>query len=119
MPIWESLIPRDPEPNGTKVTLIHQRSGEDTPMQPELFRFSNDVYVWNYWTNKQMEPQEKYIVRAMAPDGRQSYATVTTPSFLPIPVIFLQRLKHVFTSGSTHIQQGKKNYPNIDIDPPA
>jgi|GEM_PF-484588 hypothetical protein len=87
MPIWESLIPRDPEPNGTKVTLIHQRSGEDTPMQPELFRFSNDVYVWNYWTNKQMEPQEKYIVRAMAPDGRQSYATVTTPSFLPIPVI--------------------------------
>jgi hypothetical protein len=87
MPIGESLIPRDPEPNSTKVTLIHRSSGEETPMQRELFRFSNNVYVWNYWTNKQLQPQEEYIVRAVAPDGMQSYATVTIPSVLPVPDI--------------------------------
>jgi hypothetical protein len=87
MPIGKSLIPRDPEPNGTKVILIHLSSGEETPMQRELYRFNSDVYVWNYWTNKQLEPKEEYMVRAVTPDGMQSYATVKIPSLLPVPDI--------------------------------
>lgn len=87
MPITETLIPRDPESNGTTVTMIHQRTGEETPLQPKLVRFSGNVYVWNYWTTKELEPQEEYTIRAKAPGGSQSYATITIPSELAIPDI--------------------------------
>jgi len=102
MPVGESLIPRNPEPNGTHVTLIHHSSGEQTPMPGELFRFSNDVYVWNYWTTKQLEPQEEYMVRAVAPDGRQSYASVTIPSVLPVPdIIYMDESEQGTITGTS------------------
>lgn len=85
MPITETLIPRDPEPNGTTVTMIHQRTGEETQLQPKLLRFSGNVYVWNYWTTKELEPQEEYIIRAESSAGNQSYAIITIPSELEIP----------------------------------
>lgn len=85
MPIAETLIPRDPESNGTTVTMIHQRTGEETQLQPKLLRFSGNVYVWNYWTTKELEPQEEYMIRAEAPGGNQSFAIITIPSELDIP----------------------------------
>lgn len=87
MPIGESLISTDPEPNGTEVTLIRNDTGKPTMLYASLFRFGGSAYVWNYLTAEALHPTEEYTMIATAPDGRQSRATVTIPSVLPIPEV--------------------------------
>lgn len=87
MPIGESLIPTDPDPNRTEVTLTRESSGESYVLRDSLFRFGGRAYVWNYFTDKVLHPNEEYTIRAEAEDGSYSSATVTIPSVLPVPEV--------------------------------
>lgn len=87
MPIGETLIPRDPEPNGTEVTLIRNSTGDLYTLNDSLFRFGGDAYVWNYFADETLQPNEEYTLFAESPDGGQSHAVISIPSVLPIPEV--------------------------------
>lgn len=102
MPIGETLIYKNPEPNGTKVSLIRESTGEMTALNDSLFRFGGDAYVWNYWAGTTLQPNEEYRVVAETTDGRKSQSVVTLPSFLPIPdVTYSVEEESGTVSGST------------------
>lgn len=86
MPIGETLIPTDPEPNSVEVTLTNEGTGEVVDLNDSLFVFGNDAHVLNYWTAKPLFPNEIYTIRAEAPDGRFSSVQVTIPSELSKPM---------------------------------
>ena len=87
MPIGESLIPEDPNPNGTVVHLTHLSTGELFAMDDSLFRFGNDTYVWNYRTLTAIVADDAYEITAESPAGDRSRVVVNTPSPLPIPEV--------------------------------
>lgn len=87
MPVGESLIPTNPEPNGTEVTITREATGDSFVMSDSLFRFGGNAYVWNYYTTENIQPNEMYTIRSVAPDGQQSQVNVTTPSVLPVPEV--------------------------------
>jgi hypothetical protein len=85
MPIGETLVPTDTAQK-PEVTLTRIETGETTMLNDSLFILRNNTKVWNYWTDTQLYPEEKYVLRAKAPDGRTSRATVTIPAPLPRPL---------------------------------
>ncbi len=85
MPIGQSLIPTDPEQNGTRVDLTRQSTGEVVALENSLFKFGGDIYVWNYWLSEDIRGDELYEVVAESSDGGQSRVVVATPSPLPEP----------------------------------
>lgn len=87
MPIGESLIPTDSTLQKTDVILIRESTGNTTVLKDSLFRFGGNAYVWNYWTTQNLFPDESYIIKATADDGRQSISEISMPSELPIPEI--------------------------------
>lgn len=87
MPVGESLIPTNPEPNGNEVTITREAAGDTFVMSDSLFRFGGNAYVWNYYTTENIQPNEVYTIRTEAPDGQQSWVNVTTPSVLPVPEV--------------------------------
>jgi len=87
MPIGERLFNNIPDPNGTVVTLKNLESNISVTLEDSLFEFGGPAYVWNYYTTMQLEPETMYELKAVAPDGRSSSATVKTPKRLIIPQV--------------------------------
>ncbi|MGM0588044.1 MAG: hypothetical protein ACQETE_06510 [Bacteroidota bacterium] len=102
MPIGEKLIPTDTSSSKVKVRLINEQTGESTPLQDSLFQFSNDAHVWNYWTDKALDPNTEYTLIASSPEIGFSRATVSIPSALPEPEVdFNPNNSSGFISGSS------------------
>lgn len=100
MPIGKSLLSLNSEHDGTEVRLIRESTGKETTMNDSLFRFNEDTYVWNYWTDEPIRPNEFYTVIAETPGGEQSKVRVETPSAPPIPEVdFNERLERIFVNG--------------------
>lgn len=100
MPIGRSLIPADPNENGTAVDLTRQSTGEVIVLEDSLFMFGGDTYVWNYWLTEDMNGDESYEIVAESPDGDQSRVVVNTPSPLPVPnVIYSEDFESISVSG--------------------
>ncbi|MDZ7755385.1 hypothetical protein [Rhodohalobacter sp.] len=100
MPIGRSLIPADPNENGTAVDLTRQSTGEVIALEDSLFMFGGDTYVWNYWLTEDMNGDESYEIVAESPDGDQSRVVVNTPSPLPVPnVIYSEDFESISVSG--------------------
>jgi hypothetical protein len=100
MPVGEQLLPLKPEPNGTEVRLVRESTGKVSVMNDSLFRFNQDTYVWNYWTDEPIHPNEYYTVIAESPDGEQSKVRVETPAIPPVPdVDFNERLERIYVNG--------------------
>ncbi|MEX0646148.1 MAG: hypothetical protein WEA56_15905 [Balneolaceae bacterium] len=87
MPVGKKLIPTDPEPNGTEVTLIRNDTGEEMILRDSLARFGGNAYVWNYFTGETLHANEKYTLLASTPDEKQSTASINLPSALPVPEV--------------------------------
>lgn len=87
MPIGDRLFNNKPEPNGTVVTLKNLETNISVTLEDSLFEFGGPAYVWNYYTTTALEPETMYELRAVAPDGRASSATVMTPKRLSIPEV--------------------------------
>lgn len=85
MPVSPSLLPTDPAPNGTVVHITRTATGETIALNDSLYKFDNDTYVWNYWTDTSIYGDEAYEVVAELPDGRQSRVIIDTPSLIPMP----------------------------------
>lgn len=100
MPVGKSLLPLNPEPNGTEVRLIRESTGSVSVMDDSLFRFNDDTYVWNYWTDEPIHPDEFYTIVAENPEGEKSIVRVETPSITPVPEVeFNERLERVYVHG--------------------
>lgn len=87
MPIGDTLIPTDPEPNETQVTLIRNSTGEETVLNDSLSQLRFNTYVWNYLTSENLHANEEYTLLAETPDGDHSTASINLPSELPVPTI--------------------------------
>ena len=85
MPIGEVLIPTDPSLPAAEVTLTREHTGERRAMKDSLFRFGGNTYVWNYWTDFTIYPNEVYTIRAASGEGEMSMVTVDTPSEISQP----------------------------------
>lgn len=100
MPVGTSLLPLDAEPNGTEVRLVRESTGSVTAFKDSLFRFNEDTYVWNYWTDEPIQPNELYTIIAENPDGEQSKVRVETPVLAPVPEVdFNERLERIYVNG--------------------
>lgn len=87
MPIGERLFNNKPDPNGTVVTLKNLESNITVTLEDSLFEFGGPAFVWNYYTTVPLEPETMYELKAVAPDGRTSSATVKTPKQLIVPEV--------------------------------
>lgn len=85
-PIRESIY-STPEPIDATVTLTRKSTGETEVLQDSLFRLSQNRYVWNYWTDTPLHPEEEYTVRAEDSDGRYSQGTAYVPQNFETPSV--------------------------------
>lgn len=100
MPIGKSLLPTDTTSNGTVVRMIRESTGDVTIMNDSLFQFNQDAYVWNYWTDVPVRPEEYYTIVAESQEGEQSIVTIKTPSIAPMPEVeFNERFERIQVSG--------------------
>lgn len=87
MPVGETLLPAATAGEKAEVTLTRMETGETIILNDSVFTFRNNTTVTNYWTDIRLHPEEEYSLKAKAPDGRSSRATVTIPPPLPRPLI--------------------------------
>lgn len=87
MPVGETLLPTGTAGEKAEVTLTRMETGETITLNDSVFTFRNNTAVTNYWTDIRLHPEEEYTLKAEAPDGRSSRATVTIPPPLPRPLI--------------------------------
>lgn len=64
--------------NGT-VTLENLSSGEAAVLKDSLFQYSANIYAYNFRTDKKLEPNEIYKLRAVRSDGAESSVIITMP----------------------------------------
>ncbi|MEX2601842.1 MAG: hypothetical protein WD355_09355 [Balneolaceae bacterium] len=85
IPLRKSILELPPIDDVT-VTLTHLESGEQTVMQDSLYRFYYDeAQTYNYLTNMEILPEQRYRLDAKHADGRSSHTTVTIPPEFPEP----------------------------------
>jgi len=100
MPIGESLIPTNPNENGTAVDLTRQSTGEGFALEDSLYKFGGDTYVWNYWLTENMNGNESYEIVAESAAWDQSRVVVDTPSPLPQPnIVYSEDFESISVSG--------------------
>lgn len=101
MPIGESIIPTNQNPNGTEVSILQVKTGQSSLLNDSLFKF-NDAYVWNYWSPDSILANEEYLITAIDSEGKQSSVIVNTPSALSLPQIeYSQDFETISVSGTT------------------
>ena len=110
MPIGKSLINRNPEPNGTRATLVHSITGQSVSFSDSLFKFGGDAYVWNYLSEEELQANNRYRFIAENPEGKSSYAQINLPSDLPLPVV--EEYNTGFESG---IFNGESDDPIVSV----
>ncbi len=86
MPIRESIF-ATPEPIDATVTLERKLTGETEILEDSLFLLSQDRYVWNFWTDTPLHPEEEYTIRAESSDGRYSQGTAYVPKNFVTPTV--------------------------------
>lgn len=89
MPVRDSLY-FSPRPIDAEVTLENVNTGESVVMHDSLFSFVQGVYVYNFWTTMNVEPEQTYRLTARDttnPEDRESFAEVTLPPDFPTPVV--------------------------------
>lgn len=92
MPVREEFFLDPDRPLDASVTLEHMESGESVIMNDSLFAYAHDVYVWNFWTTMNLQPEQTYRLTAKRPDAPAnhfSHAEVTLPPDFPVPVVLI------------------------------
>jgi len=75
-----------PDINGTEVTLHHVETGASSLMKDSLFTFAGRS-VWNYWSDMNLNPDQKYRIIAKNPDGNISSSEIQLPEDFTTPII--------------------------------
>lgn len=105
MPVREELF-LDPRPVDVTVTLEHLNSGERVVMNDSLFAYAHDRYAWNFWTTKELLPEETYLLNAQKSDGMFSRARVTLPSEFHAPIVLIQNSPRGVPERATIVLEG-------------
>jgi hypothetical protein len=72
-----------------KVILENVKTGNTIIMQDSLFGEGSGFNYINFYTLADIEPDQTYRVKAEHPDGRTSWAILTTPEEFPTPLFIL------------------------------
>lgn len=102
-PLRNQVDPPDQIPE-MRVTLKHLESGEEVVMKDSLFALDESVPGTNVYTSElDIQPEQKYQLKAERPDGVSSHVTVTIPPDFPTPFLitggFDERYGNVFLRG--------------------
>lgn len=92
---WVRIVPprgelnAPPEIPELTVTLENVETGTSVTMKDSLFGEGSGFNFINFYTLADIEPGQKYQIKAEHPDGRTSRAVLTTPEEFPTPLFLL------------------------------
>lgn len=86
MPVGTTLLPESIVAARSNVELSRMSTGETVTLKDSVFVFGGSTPVLNYFTSKEIHPDESYRLTATAADGRTSQAIIKTPKPMPMPI---------------------------------
>lgn len=97
------------------VTLENVETGNLVVMKDSLFGGESGFNYINFYSTADIEPGQKYQIKAEHPDGRTSSVSLTTPEEFPTPLFLLDSSRTAEEHHHSVVIPGLENQKLVDV----